>query len=161
MKKEDLIDTDTHGRLLKMIIPHRLMIIQCILWIQVGHKDLQNQKFKHKFWTQIFHIFCPKPIGFSALIKGKNKTAPPNGIKLYAGSLYIIATREFMNWTMNNSTAQKGINAHVFSFHSVLENPICKIWSLGQLILIRLMKFFGQHYFDWKARPVEYQMMTV
>ena len=83
----------------------------------------------------------------STLTKGKNKTAPPHGIKLYAGSLYIIATREFMNWTMNNSTAQKGINGHVFSFNSLLENPICKILSLGQLILIRLMKFFGQHYF--------------
>ena len=46
----------------------------------------------------------------STLMKGKNKTAPPHGIKLYAGSLYIIATREFINWTMNNSTAQKGIH---------------------------------------------------
>ena len=36
MKLLDLIDTDTLGRLLLMIILHPLMIIQCIRLIQVG-----------------------------------------------------------------------------------------------------------------------------
>ena len=43
-------------------------------------------------------------------MKGKNKTEPPHGMKLYTGSSYITATRDFMNWAMKNSTAQIGIH---------------------------------------------------
>ena len=51
---------------------------------------------------------------------GKKKTAPPHDINLYAGSLYIIATREFMNWTMKNSTAQIGIHGHIHDIGPIL-----------------------------------------
>ena len=56
---------------------------------------------------------CPHNVfleGKSALMKGKNKTEPPHGMKLYTGSSYITATRDFMNWAMKNSTAQIGIH---------------------------------------------------
>ena len=45
----------------------------------------------------------------------EKKTAPPHDIKLYAGSLYIIATREFIIWTMKNSTVQIGIHENIYS----------------------------------------------
>ena len=44
------------------------------------------------------------------VLAGLPKSEVPNGIKLFSGSAYIVATREFMNWTMTNETPQNVIN---------------------------------------------------
>lgn len=37
---------------------------------------------------------------------GGSKTEVPNGIQLFSGSAYVVATREFLNWTMKNEIPQ-------------------------------------------------------
>ena len=56
---------------------------------------------------------------------GKNKTEVPYGMKLYAGSLYIVATRDFVNWTMTDSTAQKGIHGLTVSYNPLKNSELC------------------------------------
>ena len=44
------------------------------------------------------------------VLAGGPKSEVPNRIKLFSGSAYIVATREFMNWAMTNEMPQNIIN---------------------------------------------------
>ena len=44
------------------------------------------------------------------ILAGVPKDEVPNGIKLFAGSAYIVATREFIHWAMTNEIPQNLIN---------------------------------------------------
>ena len=76
-------------------------------------RDLKDLSFQVFFSESTCHMLDIASELLMRLVcvpmKGILKTKIPHDIRLYAGSLYIEATREFINWTMNDAKAKKGI----------------------------------------------------